>query len=149
MANRKDHLFFGGIAGVGACLVAAAINGQKLTLTELIGSALSAVIAARVPDWLEPATHPNHRAFFHSLTFASVGLPPLWTGLLQEREEQLRAAAACELNSTTALNRREADMWREQARWRRLYAGILLGFIPGYVSHLAADALTPKSLPLL
>lgn len=149
MANRKDHLLLGGIAGVGVCLAAAAIKGQKPTLIELIGSTLSGVIAATVPDWLEPATHPNHRAFFHSLAFATVGLPPLWTGLRQAREEQLRAAEACEWQATIAPNAQVANAWREQAGFCRLQAGILLGAIPGYVSHLAADALTPKSLPLL
>lgn len=149
MANRSEHLFLGGIAGAGMCLVATALNQKKLSLPELIGAVLSGVFAATVPDWLEPAIHPNHRAFFHSVAFAGVGLPPLWTMAQQARTGHLHAASLCDWQAAQAQNQQDMGYWQGQAESHRLFAGMLLGLIPGYVSHLAADAATPKSLPLI
>ena len=149
MANRNDHLLFGGIAGAGACLLAATLDQRKPSWLELLGATLSGIAAASLPDWIEPALHPNHRAFFHSVTFAGVGLPPLWATLQQTRAEQLQAAAFCEVQATCAKSQAIAEYWQGQTATHRFWAGTMLGLIPGYVSHLAADAVTPKSLPLI
>lgn len=149
MANRSEHLFLGGIAGAGVCLAAATLNQQKLSLPELIGAILSGVFAATIPDRLEPAIHPNHRAFFHSVAFAGVGLPPLWAMTQQIRSRSLRAAAFCEWQAAQAQSQQDTALWQAQADSHKFFAGALLGLIPGYASHLAADATTPKSLPLI
>lgn len=149
MANRNEHLLWGGIAGAGACLATAIIRKQNPSLLEFIGAVLSGIAAACLPDWLEPATHPNHRAFFHSVAFAGTALPPLWIALANSRDGQLRNAAWCEQSAATAQNAQDAQYWRDQAGWHRLLAGISIGIAPGYASHLAADALTPKRLPFL
>ncbi len=149
MAKRSEHLFWGGIAGAGICLATAALNQKKLSLPELIGAILSGTLAATFPDRLEPAIHPNHRAFFHSVAFAGVGLPPLWAMAQQTRARHLRAASFCEWQAAHAQSQHDIASWQEQVEFHKFFAGVLLGLIPGYASHLAADAATPKSLPLI
>jgi hypothetical protein len=45
---------------------------EKVDLGELLLSSGIGLSTARIPDILEPATNPNHRDFFHSLTFGFV-----------------------------------------------------------------------------
>jgi hypothetical protein len=149
MANSREHIFWGAIAGAGVCLANAWMAGQKVSLSEFLGSTLSGALLAKLPDFLEPATHPNHRSFFHSTMFAGTVLPTAWSIAQQQREEEIRLAQECEWHATISSNGQEKRIWKEQASVHRFYAGMALGFIPGYASHLAADALTPKSLPFL
>jgi membrane-bound metal-dependent hydrolase YbcI (DUF457 family) len=74
-----------------------------------------------LPDLLEPALHPNHRKFFHSVAlFAGLGY---------------------------GLHR--LYKWDAQDDWQRLLrmAGLVAG--AAYLAHLTRDALTAKSLPLI
>lgn len=75
----------------------------------------------KVPDLLEPAFHPNHRQFFHS--WAVVG------GCIYGGYRLYR--------------------WRTTSPMETLVRGIGLVALGAYLSHLALDASTPKSLPLL
>ena len=76
MANFKTHALVGG--GVGFAAYCAKYSIQKTYSPETrfdLGQAAAwagvGVLAASIPDWLEPATSPNHRGFFHS--FAILG----------------------------------------------------------------------------
>jgi len=149
MANSREHLLWGAAAGAGVYILSAWITGEKISFSELLGSALSGVLTAKVPDILEPATHPNHRAVFHSVCFAGLALPNAWAATCKKREEIIGQAQECERRAAIATNNQERDYWSQQANWLRFCAGSLLGLVPGYASHLAADALTPKGLPLL
>ena len=68
MANAKQHAAIG--AGVGAlgwflyCKFAA----RPVVFGELLLAAAVGMVGGLVPDLLEPAFHPNHRRFFHSVT---------------------------------------------------------------------------------
>lgn len=94
-------------------------RGQT-TAWPIAGAGLAA-LATKLPDILEPAVNPHHRQFFHSLAFA---------GLLIAGGKKLYDWQP------------ETD---EGRFWRK--AG-LIG--PGaYLCHLALDATTPRSLPLL
>lgn len=84
-------------------------------------SGAAAAVLTNLPDWLEPAMHPNHRQFFHSVAFAGV----LGVGLAKLH--------AWEPESP------EGEFWRK--------LGMLA--ISAYLIHLALDATTRKSLPLL
>lgn len=44
-------------------------------------SASAGLAIACLPDILEPAVHPNHRAFFHSLAFNGIAAILLWRRL--------------------------------------------------------------------
>ena len=83
--NSKQHIK---ISTIGGAAIAATINTikqlkeqsenpeQKFNFQSLLKSiaigAFGGFAASTLPDILEPATNPNHRKFFHSLTFASL-----------------------------------------------------------------------------
>jgi membrane-bound metal-dependent hydrolase YbcI (DUF457 family) len=72
---------------------------------------------ATLPDWIEPATNPNHRKFFHSLTTAGL----VGYGMYGKHTHNINVNLLEYVRS--------------------------IGF--AYLSHLAADSTTPKSLPLI
>lgn len=90
------------------------------TAWPLVGSGLGAILGT-LPDILEPADHPHHRQFFHSLTFA-VALGYLGYRFYKWQPE---------------------EPWQEALRMLGLIA------IGAYLVHLAMDATTPKSLPVV
>jgi inner membrane protein len=71
MANFTQHAICGALAGTVTYLVWSGINGQPLTFSGLLVSSAAGTLGGVLPDLLEPATHPHHRAFFHSLAFAA------------------------------------------------------------------------------
>lgn len=80
-----------------------------------------ATFLANIPDQLEPAIHPHHRQFFHSLTFgATVGCVAY-----------------------------QIYQWQPVEEWQKVLRFGLLVACGAYLTHLAADALTTRSLPLL
>lgn len=79
------------------------------------------LLGAKLPDILEPAIHSHHRKFFHSLVVAG--------GL--------------------AWAIRKVLSWPRDSREQRLMRAAVLGIAIGYASHLALDAMTPRSLPLI
>jgi membrane-bound metal-dependent hydrolase YbcI (DUF457 family) len=95
-------------------------------------------------------TSPNHRGTAHSLALAAV----LWYVLapaLRPWADASRKAAAeylrrAEDPSLTPWTRFDAQV---TASLNSLFAGAVEASVPGYLSHLAADATTPMSLPLL
>lgn len=74
-----------------------------------------------VPDRLEPAIHPNHRQFFHSF---AVGALLIYAG-------------------------KKVYDWRPEDDLGRAAKYLVLVGIAAYGIHLAMDALTKKSLPLV
>jgi len=70
-----------------------------------------------LPDWIEPATNPNHRKLFHSLT-AAVGVGYVAFG-------------------------EHTKNWTDEAR-TPIQATAL-----AYLSHLAVDFTTAKSIPFI
>jgi membrane-bound metal-dependent hydrolase YbcI (DUF457 family) len=77
-------------------------------------------IAGRLPDILEPATSPNHRSFFHSWLFLGI----LGFGLFITYK------------------------WKPQSKWEKAFRLFILIIGGAYVSHLALDSLTKRSLPI-
>jgi len=76
---------------------------------------------ATLPDIVEPATSPNHRQFFHSVVFAGVLGYALY----------------------------RLHCWQPETPKQRVWR--VVGLIAGgaYLVHLALDATTKRSLPLL
>lgn len=82
---------------------------------------LAGAIATGLPDILEPASHPNHRQFFHGLAFAGcVGY-----------------------GTYKAWQWEPTEGWQKLLRWGMLIGGT------AYLTHLAMDFTTRKSLPVL
>lgn len=119
MANGAVHQLVGAATSIGICLK----NNDDRPADQfdpLMAGALGAYLG-KLPDWLEPATHPNHRQFFHSVAIlagCTYGIKKLY-----------------EWNPET----------REKIWLRRL---LLVGGA-AYLSHLVLDGMTPKSLPLI
>jgi len=90
------------------------------TAQPLLGGTAAAFLT-KLPDILEPATSPNHRQFFHSLTFA---------GLL-------------------CLAFKELGNWQPESAGGEFLKALGQVAIPAYLIHLLLDSLTAKSLPLI
>ncbi|MBK9099499.1 MAG: metal-dependent hydrolase [bacterium] len=74
MPNGNIHKTAGAVIG-SITYLAIKNDSQKreqADLGELILSTSIGLSTSRLPDILEPAIHPNHRAFYHSLTFGCV-----------------------------------------------------------------------------
>lgn len=68
MSNAADHAL---VASVTVGLGHALLEQQKGPLTPApLLSALLAGFCGSLPDRIEPAIHPHHRQFFHSIVFA-------------------------------------------------------------------------------
>lgn len=119
MPSAGTHAKFGAIAGgvtyIGMCKV----YEHQPNIGELAVCVVASILAAAVPDLLEPAFTPNHRGLAHSLTTLT-----LISGLLAQH--------FC------------ADHERAEAFKKILLA--CLGV--GYITHLLADARTPRGLPV-
>lgn len=86
-----------------------------------LASAAAAAGLGSLPDLLEPAIHPNHRQFFHSLVVA--GLIGYGTYKVYKWQPE--------------------DPGYQLLRWALLIAG------GAYLTHLMMDGFTAKSLPLV
>jgi len=116
MPNRIDHLILGALTSGGVYLGCKFLKGEKPTLVGLVSTSAVGAGSAALPDLLEPAVSPNHRAGFHSwLALGVLGVSSA-------------AIAKSELSEEAKLG--------------------ILSFAGGYSSHLIADAMTPKGLPL-
>ena len=119
MANGFDHRVM-----AAACMGGVAVldwkEGDHWVKHPLVAAGMAASCGT-LPDVLEPALHPNHRQFFHSVLFA-VGL------------------------GVTLYN---VHQWEPDTDTGRLVRGLTLIGGAAYLLHLAMDACTRKSLPLL
>ena len=118
--NGPTHQFAGAIA----TLAISQIDSED-KCTALHHPAATIPIGAffgKLPDIVEPSLgNPNHRQFFHSVT--ALGL--LGVGV------------------------HKLYRWEPQDNVERVLRGLLLFGGAAYLSHLALDAMTSRSLPLL
>lgn len=95
-------------------------NEKRRLVHPVIGGALSAAVAS-LPDKIEPAIHPHHRQFFHSIAFAML----VGYGVYK------------------------AYQWEPETPLKKLLRIIAVIGGSAYLLHLAADSLTDRSLPLV
>ncbi|QIL91282.1 metal-dependent hydrolase [Microbulbifer sp. SH-1] len=117
MANGADHIAAGALTGVAMACYG---QSQSENVNPLLAIGASTVFS-KLPDWIEPATNPHHRQFFHSVSFLAM----LGYGL------------------------KKAYDWKPNDKEGRLLRFLTLCAGAGYISHLVLDGLTPRSLPLL
>lgn len=120
MACAAEHATFNFVAVMAATAVVQQQEGRPVDGSALAMGAAAACLPS-LPDWVEPAVNPNHRRFFHSLTFAAV------VGYAVHRVYKWDAE----------------EPWEKAARIALLIGGA------AYLAHLARDAFTAKSLPLV
>ena len=111
------------IAGLSASGTVAVIKHQHLAarLPDPLFAGIVAALAAGIPDYLEPATNPHHRQFFHSAVFAT---------------------------TLIAVMKKVYD-WVPTTPGQAFLRDILLSIGFGYLAHLGADATTAMGLPLI
>ena len=118
--NGPTHQFAGAIA---ALTITQIDSEEKSTALHHPAAAIRiGAFLGRLPDMIEPSTgNPNHRQFFHSV----VVLGLLGTGM------------------------HKIYHWEPQDNIEKLLRGLPLLGGAAYLSHLALDALTSRSLPLV
>jgi len=118
--NGKQHMLLGGAIGFCGYILYRWLEEKPIDLLELILFSIGGAIAGILPDIMEPATNPNHRSFFHSVTAFSIiaaGNNLAW-----------------DQNNQTLTNDQKAA---------------ILIMSAAYCSHLVTDGLTSKGLPIL
>lgn len=79
--NGGAHALGGLVVGAGVYYLAAKALGAEPTWGGAIASAALSAAVASLPDILEPAIHPRHRGFFHSVACTGAigyGVWQLW-----------------------------------------------------------------------
>jgi membrane-bound metal-dependent hydrolase YbcI (DUF457 family) len=120
--NAKQHACLGILAGGGYTFLKYLLDksnnpNMKFSWDRLVINMGLGLVFASLPDWIEPATNPNHRKFFHSLTTAGLVGYGMFGNHTRDLDDNLK------------------DSVRS------------IGL--SYLFHLAADATTPKSLPII
>lgn len=119
MSNALAHRASAAVV-IGGFLLAFENQEGKSTLAPLGGSLLAA-ICTNIPDMLEPANHPHHRQFFHSVVFAGL----------------------------VTWGMHEVYQWKPETDLDKFIRFCLLAASAGILVHLAMDFGTPRSLPLI
>jgi membrane-bound metal-dependent hydrolase YbcI (DUF457 family) len=147
MPNRPTHLAVGTVSGLAAGILTSRSLPQKHQLLHVTFAGIGGSIGALAPDTLEPPISPNHRGVFHSVAAAgSIGAAQLagW------QADCHLAAAFCDTRALCASpgSHERSNQEVKAFLWRAL-AGLIVGFLTGYASHLILDATTVRSLPFL
>ena len=79
--NRPTHALVGAAVGSAGYYIACKLLLKEPSLEGCMLSAGAGLAVACLPDILEPAIHPNHRAFFHSIVFNGVVTILVWRRL--------------------------------------------------------------------
>lgn len=121
MSNSFDHRLVAA-AGVGVVAVATWSPPEDHWSKHPFFAACVAGICGTLPDLIEPAISPHHRQFFHSVVFAAGMALALGVGVYQ---------------------------WKPETEVGQVTRHLLLVAGAAYLIHLAMDATTPRSLPLI
>lgn len=119
MSNGPTHQLTAAVL-VGAMCIHAERDKQNKSARPIVGAVLAAKFT-KLPDILEPAVHPNHRQFFHSVAFASL----------------------------LGIAGYKVYKWNPDNPFDEAVRFVLMVAIGAYGIHLLLDASTPKSLPLI
>lgn len=117
--NGPTHRLIAGLAIAAAAVHHEQKEGQATTMPFAAGAV--GALCTNLPDLLEPATSPNHRKVFHSVACAVV----LISGF------------------------KKAWDWKPEDDLGRFLRFMTLAGTAGYLTHLALDATTKRSLPLI
>ena len=135
MPNGKAHVIAGTVCGAVVSLTVQnkLHENKEIDLGHLLLSSGAGAAVGRLPDILEPATHPNHRAFFHSFAFGvtlGAGAINVWRTIEDKREERKAAGV-------------------QQVTLVEILLGLLLIAIIVFLLHLLMDGFTKKGLPII
>ncbi len=134
MPNALFHYKSGIIVGLGTTIILSKESHKdKIFLTKIAVGAGASILTARLPDFLEPAINPNHRAFFHSYAFAAIigiGVVKLWIMFKKL--------------SRVPIEKRDTPHY-----FKILFIMALIVCGIAILVHLIFDAFTSKGLPMI
>lgn len=149
MPNKKTHKVAGALGGGGLALIKSAGQPIRHQIIETAGGALADYNLGPLPDVLEPPLSPNHRSLAHAaitgLTLSTTYVCELdsWQSFLRTHADR-QAALAMQAQTITS------ELWHLFLEFLcRLLEGAVAGAFGGYGSHLALDAFSSRSLPLI
>ena len=120
-------------------------------LLEVLGGALAAFGASRLPDLFDPPISPNHRDIAHAIVPVGIAVAAC-RDYVPKSQIQLRSYADS-LAAQRAMSHSMSDFEYVTTIvievLCRLLTGALIGAPAGYLSHLALDAFTARGLPLV
>jgi hypothetical protein len=147
LPNRASHLQIAVVAqSVIECGRTTSLVGND-RFWDVVGALAGASFGGMLPDLLEPALNPNHRQFCHGIV-PSLSLITFGANRYLQGIDELYAWADA-APTTPAYSNSTLDP-QTTPRWLRFFvAGFVRALPTGYLSHLLADAVTPKGLPLL
>lgn len=157
MPDSRTHKYIGVGAGAAFAFYRAKHLSAQKWLPEVVGGAVGGHIGGVLPDVFEPAISSWHRDVAHSCAIGGAiigcknGLSALEAAC---REKAEKSGAIPMVPQGAGFVPVPADPLAQllsgigELFWRFL-AGFLNGLAVGYVSHLALDAATPRSIPLL
>lgn len=167
MPGKKTHSYVGMTAGIGYAAFQAKEQVSANLLVEAAGGAAGGWCGGLLPDVFEPGTSSWHRSLAHSgaagtAIVAVRGKLTEWQTLCRQKAEYCRIQAEQNGMLTMVPDPSRPNLfvpapvngWA-QFRWKleelfwRFAAGFANGLAAGYISHLALDAATPRSIPLL
>jgi membrane-bound metal-dependent hydrolase YbcI (DUF457 family) len=150
LPDGRTHAFLGVTVGAATGVLVAPEEPDYAKLIVAMGAAFGGYAGGILPDVLEPPLHPHHRDFCHSVMLtgslvAATGAPA------GAATTELFAAAARLRAQRAALPPNDPNrFWLgAQEALCHLLSGAMVGFLAGYVSHVAADSTTSRGVPLM
>jgi hypothetical protein len=161
MPGRRTHRLVGTVTGTAYAAYRARDQNPGHRLLETAGGAAGGYFGSTLADCLEPAISSWHRGPAHSggtgtMILLSLEQLTRWETFCREKAEQCAAIqmvpvmhpqgivfVPASLSPLAQVFRAITELF-----WRFL-AGVPAGFATSYLSHLALDAATPRSIPLL
>ena len=128
MANKPEHDLVGVLFGAAAAVITSQAKDAGEALQAAAAGALGGLAGSRLPDTLEPPTHPGHRSLFHGV--AANG-----------------AAAYFGTKPLVKWRLRTTDPNGDRDPAARLVSAFAVGAATGHASHILLDSTTPKGLP--
>ncbi|MCH7614069.1 MAG: metal-dependent hydrolase [Candidatus Marinimicrobia bacterium] len=120
MSNGPTHIAASGLGIFAFTATREYLESGEVSWKPFVLGGLAAK-TAKLPDIIEPAFHPNHRQFFHSLGFAGLVGYGIFRLYEWETEDELEKILRI--------------------------AGMAIG--GSYLIHLLCDSTTPKGLPII
>jgi hypothetical protein len=147
--NAQAHRLGGAVAGGGVAFVTRKGQNGIETLVEVLAGAGGGILGAKVPDWIEPATHSWHRGTAHSFTVAGGITAGSSQGIVSMEASCQERIATARLRLQYAATPGEQLLHTLEILFWLALVALLKGLAGGYVSHLALDALTPRGIPII
>lgn len=153
MPNGKTHKKISTVAGAGLGIYMARGCPTDTALVRISACLAGTVAGGALPDLIEPGVSSWHRQTAHSV---AVGCGLAWMGLNPSadirgavNEWRQSALQARELRLSLPDNHPDwFGLWLKEMGFEAL-AALVPALALGYVLHLAADATTPRGLPMI